>query len=75
MLLNVTDNETNWWYGGIDFDIPGYGGVSCRDHVTPEHRITETTLGASLAALALIVGYKRIKNDDKTVGSIVRYIC
>ena len=33
------------------------------------------TVLATLAALALIVGYKRLKNDDKTVGSIVRYIC
>ena len=73
MILN--DSDSNWWTGGIDFNAPGYGGADCRDHVTTRHRIVETTLGASLSLLSLVVGVKLLKSKTKSEGSEVRYGC
>jgi TMEM164 family len=65
-------NIAHWWTGGIDFAIPGYGGVDCFDHVTVERRIFETTLGTSLSLVSLIVGARLLKTKEKIGESVGR---
>ena len=62
---NIT-SETNWVTGGINFDLPGNGGVECRDHVTSKRRIVETIFGTAIALLALIIGARLQPNKNDT---------
>ena len=75
MNANKTQMDTNnsldwltllldWSYGGIDFAIPGNGGVDCRDHIPVDRRIWETILGVATPSLLLLVTTKSQKKKQ-----------
>ena len=49
----------DWSHGGVNFSGPGNnGGVHCRDHVTPEHRVVETIVGLVFSFVSGLIGYR-----------------
>jgi hypothetical protein len=45
----------DWSHGGVDFSVPGNGGIECRDHVSLTKRLWETSLGVGLPLVALLL--------------------
>jgi len=45
------DLVIDWTLSGIDFSVPGNGGLECRDHVTLQRRVQETFIGIGVASV------------------------
>ena len=56
----------DWSYGGVDFDLPGNGGLECRDHVTFSRRIGETIIGVALPFVLYVLHKLTYPPDDVT---------
>ena len=52
----------DWAIGGIDFEVEGNGGLSCRDHVGFNRRVCETLLGIGLPLCLFL--WNRTQNTE-----------
>lgn len=71
-LLNSSRvSDRSLFTGGINFNLPGNGGIECRDHVSLERRALETAFGGGLAVLAIIIGsiIKNRRRPENTISS------
>ena len=53
----------DWAIGGIDFEVEGNGGLSCRDHVGFNRRVCETLLGIGLPLCLFL--WNRTQNTEQ----------
>ena len=53
----------DWAIGGIDFEVEGNGGLSCRDHVGFNRRVCETLLGIGLPLCLFL--WNRTQNNTE----------
>ena len=63
--MGILSDLRDWSVGGIDFEVPGNGGLECRDHVSFNRRIWETLLGIGLPLSLFLLSRQRPRQQPQ----------
>ena len=73
--IGLFDNRTwvfaffGWAYSGVDFDVPGTGGVDCLHFITACQRITESVPTSLLCILVMLLCYRHLSYPILHIGA------